>query len=440
MRMTVLHLPHAATVIPAEVRARILLDDAALATEVLRMTDWFTDELFALRGAQRVVHPVSRLVVDPERFEDDAQESMAARGMGVVYTQTSHGERLREAPDPVDRANLIDTWYRPHHAALTAAVDTCLQRYGKAVVLDCHSFPSKPLPYEPDQSPDRPEICIGTDAWHTPAWLANLVINAFTREGFTVAHNRPFAGALVPAMYYERDARVMAVMVEVNRGLYMDEATGERLATFDAVKQRIQACVERIESGVRFRDVRERQGHALPSRPLGHAFVEACRIAVGEHWCWKIGCTTCGCGLFRYALLELAQGKHPSLQEWKTHKRMDGRLQGMLGAFPRSFDLAQQRQLLDVLSTAPLDQFQNLGTPSDWLGFLGLALCFTEEAEAQDGTLTRTWGPQLDALVKQAGHTPPRALRSGGQLLRWQDLSDYEWILPRGYELDRADA
>ena len=28
-------------------------------------------------------------MVDPERFEDDAREPMAARGQGVVYTRTS---------------------------------------------------------------------------------------------------------------------------------------------------------------------------------------------------------------------------------------------------------------------------------------------------------------------------------------------------------------
>ena len=36
--------------------------------------------------------PVSRLVVDPERFIADPMECV---GMGVVYTRTSNGEVLR---------------------------------------------------------------------------------------------------------------------------------------------------------------------------------------------------------------------------------------------------------------------------------------------------------------------------------------------------------
>ena len=55
-----------------------MLGDDALAHELLVMTDRYTDELFALPGeeAATVAHPVSRLVCDPERFDDDSQEVM----------------------------------------------------------------------------------------------------------------------------------------------------------------------------------------------------------------------------------------------------------------------------------------------------------------------------------------------------------------------------
>jgi hypothetical protein len=43
----VLHVPHASTVIPADVRAGIVLDDAALARELLASTDHHTDTLIA---------------------------------------------------------------------------------------------------------------------------------------------------------------------------------------------------------------------------------------------------------------------------------------------------------------------------------------------------------------------------------------------------------
>ena len=71
----ILHLPHASTVLPKE--AVFLLDDEALAYEVDAMTDHSTDQLFTLPGAQRCVFPVSRLVVDPERFLNDTWNLLA---------------------------------------------------------------------------------------------------------------------------------------------------------------------------------------------------------------------------------------------------------------------------------------------------------------------------------------------------------------------------
>src|SRR6266545_5203929 len=91
----VIHLPHSSAVVPPEFRDAIVLDDEELRLELLRITDWFTDELFPVPSRQgKVVRfPLSRLVLDPERFLDDEVEPMAARGMGVIYTQTSHGDR-----------------------------------------------------------------------------------------------------------------------------------------------------------------------------------------------------------------------------------------------------------------------------------------------------------------------------------------------------------
>ncbi len=240
----VLHLPHDAPDIPADVREQFLLDDRELGREVLGMTDHHTADLFGARhAAGRVTRaPVSRLVVDVERFEDDAQEPMAVAGMGAVYTHTSSGRLLRRPLGPSEREALLERWYRPHHRRLEQLVEDALRQHGRAVVLDAHSFPSKPLPYERAASADRPEICIGTDPFHTPAGLRAALVSAFAALGFRVSVDTPFSGALVPARYYRRDPRVQSVMVEVNRRLYLDEATGLPAEDFAAVAATVQAC------------------------------------------------------------------------------------------------------------------------------------------------------------------------------------------------------
>jgi len=240
----VLHLPHDAADIPADVREQFLLDDRELEREVLRMTDHHTVDLFGAQpAAGRVARaPVSRLVVDVERFEDDAQEPMAAAGMGAVYTHTSSGSPLRRPLDLSEREALLARWYRPHHRRLEQLVEDAVRQHGRALVLDAHSFPSKPLPYEHAASANRPDICIGTDPFHTPAPLRDAFVSAFAALGFRVAVDTPFSGALVPARYYRRDPRVQSVMVEINRRLYLDETTGLPAADFAAVAATVQAC------------------------------------------------------------------------------------------------------------------------------------------------------------------------------------------------------
>lgn len=89
----VVHIPHASTVIPPDVRDTFAVSGCELERELVLMTDWYTDELYRGLAAldATICFPVSRLVVDPERFLDDGREPMAERGMGATYMRTSDG-------------------------------------------------------------------------------------------------------------------------------------------------------------------------------------------------------------------------------------------------------------------------------------------------------------------------------------------------------------
>jgi N-formylglutamate deformylase len=227
-----LHIPHASTCIPDEALGDFVVDRDTLNAELLRLTDRFTDTLYGdgFPSAQIVAADVSRLVVDVERFADDAHEPCAAHGMGAVYVRTSSGAPLR-AISATRRAQIMDEYYWPHHHRLDALTTRALEQFGRCVIIDAHSFPVAPMPTQVDFS-DPPEIGIGTDAMHTSDELAEVVHTFFTDRGFSVGVNRPFAGALVPNAYHGRDQRVQSVMIEVRRDLYMDERTGERLPVF----------------------------------------------------------------------------------------------------------------------------------------------------------------------------------------------------------------
>lgn len=245
----VLHVPHAATRIPEEVRAAILLDDASLAAELRAMTDAATDLVAEHAAAAASVRPwsfvnrLSRLVIDPERFTEPGAEEMDAIGMGAVYTTTSVLGRLRD-PDPAHRADLLARYFDPYAAALADLVSARLDMHGRAVILDVHSYPRDVLPYERHPEAARPAVCLGLDETHSPEWLRRAAAEAFA--GWQVGVNEPFGGTYVPLRHYGTDPRVSSVMVEIRRDQYL----GSDGAPIAAQVQRLGAAVAALVDSI----------------------------------------------------------------------------------------------------------------------------------------------------------------------------------------------
>ncbi|MCC5475556.1 N-formylglutamate amidohydrolase [Streptomyces barringtoniae] len=241
-----LHVPHSARAIPHDVRRGIVLDDAALERELDHITDAHTAEL-AERAADlatvtpwRFVNRLSRLVVDPERFPDEREE-MTAVGMGAVYTRTTHRSELR--PADTDPEPLLARYFRPYAQAMGEAVAGRLAATGRAVVIDVHSYPTEPLPYELHGTGPRPPVCLGTDSFHTPEGLTEAARKAFAGVGETRLDS-PFAGTYVPLEFYGTDARVTALMVEIRRDTYMAEPGGPAGPGLDRLATALAAVVD----------------------------------------------------------------------------------------------------------------------------------------------------------------------------------------------------
>ncbi|NED20584.1 N-formylglutamate amidohydrolase [Streptomyces sp. SID9913] len=242
----ILHVPHSSREIPADVRAGIVLDDAGLERELDHITDAHTAALAeaAARAAGRTpwrfVNGLSRLVVDPERFPDDREEMLAV-GMGAVYTRTTHREPLR--PDGFDPAPLIRRYFHPYARAMTDAVADRLAATGRAVVIDVHSYPRAPLPYELHGDGPRPPVCLGTDPFHTPPALLAAAREAFAPCGET-GLDSPFAGTYVPLEFFGKRAEVSALMVEIRRDTYMTEPGGPAGPGLDVLASALAALVD----------------------------------------------------------------------------------------------------------------------------------------------------------------------------------------------------
>jgi N-formylglutamate amidohydrolase len=247
----VLHVPHCGTQIPGWVRRHLLLDEPELAAEVAALTDHRTDAI-ATVAAERarlrpwvLVNPVSRFVVDPERFPD-GREEMAAVGMAAVYTHGTRGQRIR-ADDRDHRDALLAAYYAPWADAVADLVDARLAATGRAVLLDVHSYPSAPLPYELHADGPRPAVCLGTDPVHTPPDLVDAARRAFAPVG-TVGLDSPFRGAYVPLRHYGVDRRVHALMLELRRDGHLVEPAGPVTTGLDVAAAALAALVDAVTS------------------------------------------------------------------------------------------------------------------------------------------------------------------------------------------------
>ena len=245
MKKLILHIPHASTHIPYLDGFQI--DKQEIDHELLILTDWHTDDLYEDDDSISIVTNFSRVFCDPERFADDDLEPMAKLGMGVLYTQTESGKKMRIVSDEL-RSRILTDFYFKHHQKLTEAVEGQLQQFGTALILDCHSFPDTPLRRNSDQSVPRPDFNIGTDPFHTRKDLVEAAMNFFAERNLTCVLNAPFSGSIVPMEYYQKNSNVQSIMLEVNRRLYLKPGSSEHSTDYEGTKVVIGDFMDLLKS------------------------------------------------------------------------------------------------------------------------------------------------------------------------------------------------
>jgi len=208
------------------------------------MTDAYAEELFELPGrADRLVCPVSRLLVDVERYHEDREEPMAEKGLGAIAAKTHDGRTMKLVDQ---REALMEEYYIPHREALDHWTTESLAKDWRGLILNCQTFPSQPLPCDVNQKAERPDICLGTSKLHSEKDQLMVAVEAFEKRGWSVLIDIPYYGTIVPLPYFGRDRRVASVKIDVNRRLYMDETTGAKSQGFEQVRAALQECLGEI--------------------------------------------------------------------------------------------------------------------------------------------------------------------------------------------------
>lgn len=241
----ILHIPHSSIKFPN--KKGFSITDAKLNKEVLKLTDWFTDELFESTKWKSIKADFSRIFCDVERFSDNEKEVMYKFGMGVLYEKSDDGKLIREVNSEL-REDVLNGYYWKHHKSFSKAVLDELSELDKCLIVDCHSFPNKPLKRDLDQSLNRPDYNIGIDEFHTPVELISVSKEFFKSKGYLLGIDKPYSGSIVPMEYYKKDKRVSSIMLEINRKLYLQDGTNIKSNNFDATKGVVQEYLELLNS------------------------------------------------------------------------------------------------------------------------------------------------------------------------------------------------
>lgn len=234
----------------------VLLEDTHLDPLTLRKSeDCFVDDLFAdaaLLGAPLLAarFPRAYLDVNREPYELDPKlfvETLppfanwkslrVAGGLGTIARIVAESEEIYPDRLPISAAHeRIERLYRPFHTQLRHLLDETVQRFGYAVLLDCHSMPSASM--LPPNSGPRPDFVIG-DRFGASCrgTFTRTARDILVRLGFNVQLNRPYAGGYITEHYGQPSRGVHALQIEINRALYVDEATLVPTADFDRVRR-----------------------------------------------------------------------------------------------------------------------------------------------------------------------------------------------------------
>jgi len=216
----VLNIPHASV---AGLGYAKWNDKVGLIREVKKWTDWYTDLIFVPEnrpGVKTITADYSRFVVDVERLEDDPLNDV---GQGIVYT---HFNNLTRNIDEEERLGMMAYYY-----GYIKQLKRMLNEH--SLLIDCHSFSSDLADVD---------ICIGVndDRSRPTDFVIELVTEVFTQAGFSVRINHPYSNAIAPQTDFAYDA----IMIELNKRIYMNEQTLELNESANKVRATLDTLYE----------------------------------------------------------------------------------------------------------------------------------------------------------------------------------------------------
>ena len=208
------------------------------------------------RGCGAVIARAPRAAVDCNRAEDEVDPSVvdgarrgrvsarARGGLGIVPARTQqHGYLWRRAISPKQLEERLVQVHRPYHEAIEAQLALLVERFGCALLLDCHSMPPP--------AADAPSIIFGDCRGRTAdGWISAEAMAIARRAGFEAALNDPFAGGHVIERHARPGRGIHALQLEIDRRCYLDSKLQRPGRGFDRIAALIETLAVELGQGL----------------------------------------------------------------------------------------------------------------------------------------------------------------------------------------------
>lgn len=257
----VLDSPHSGTQFPADFGA--IVDEHALRDG----EDCFIDALYrpaAVLGVPLLAALFPRTYLDPNRHAGDIDLDLveggvwphahvpsgkAGIGKALVWRTLDDGRPIYGRKLGVAEIEArIETCHRPYHAALRGLLDASHARFGRVVHLNCHSMNAVAGSMgEGGAGKPRADIVLGDrDGSSCDPALTAFVRRRLAQRGYDVKVNDPFKGVELVRAYANPAAGRHSLQVEVNKRLYMDEASRTCHAGFVSLQRDLMQLLGEI--------------------------------------------------------------------------------------------------------------------------------------------------------------------------------------------------
>jgi N-formylglutamate deformylase len=198
--------------------------------------------------------------IDPALLADAwpvpvAPSRKTEQGIGLVWRIARGGSPMYDRKlTAAEVQRRIDRWYAPYHAAVDAETDALHGAFGGVWHINCHSMPAVGDANADDPGRARADFVLGDRDGTTcaPEFTA-LVADTVSRLGYSVSVNDPYKGVELVKRHGRPAAGRHSLQIELNRRLYMDEATLAPNAGYAELEADLGRLIEAVAGFVRQR-------------------------------------------------------------------------------------------------------------------------------------------------------------------------------------------